>query len=140
MNQLLLAPTDVLFFRDGRPMGGSLSGHGAAWPLPTVTNAALHAALWRSGLADTAHAHSRKSGPQQISSRTELFGSLTSAGPFPVCTNGKAPTWFFQLRPMPAARPNSIRRRNQPAKALLPLRLPLPPLFRAPPPPIPCRS
>ena len=99
MNQILLAPTDVLFFRDGRPMGGSLAGHTAAWPLPTVTNAALHAALWRSGLADTAHTHTRKSGRERASTRGELFGSLTSAGPFPVCTNGKAATWFF---PAPA--------------------------------------
>jgi hypothetical protein len=99
MNQILLSPTDVLFFRDGRPMGGSLAGHTAAWPLPTVTNAALHAALWRSGLADSAHAHTRKAGVEHASARNERFGSLTTAGPFPVCTNGAAPTWFF---PAPA--------------------------------------
>lgn len=99
MNQILLAPTDVLFFRDGRPMGGSLAGHGAAWPLSTVTNAALHAALHRSGLAEAAHAHHRKSGRERAEGRQELFGSLTSAGPFPVCTNGAANTWFF---PAPA--------------------------------------
>ena len=99
MNQILLSPTDVLFFRDGRPMGGSLAGHTAAWPLPTVTNAALHAALWRSGLADSAHAHTRKAGRERASTRGELFGSLTTAGPFPVCTHGAVPTWFF---PAPA--------------------------------------
>jgi len=38
MNCILLEPTDVLFFRDGRPMAGSLAGHGAAWPLPNVVN------------------------------------------------------------------------------------------------------
>ena len=99
MNQLLLAPTDVLFFRDGRPMGGSLAGHGAAWPLPTVTNAALHAALWRSGLAAEAHAHGRDR-PDAIK-RAERFGSLTTVGPFPVCTNGRAHTWFYP-RPLDA--------------------------------------
>ena len=104
MNQLLLAPTDLLFFRDGRPMGGSLSGNGAAWPLPTVTNAALHAALWRSGLANQSHAHGRN-GPDAVN-RAERFGSLTTAGPFPVCTQGAAPTWFF---PAPAdARCNPV--------------------------------
>ncbi len=45
MNTILLQPTDVLFFRDGRPMTGSLAGHGAAWPLPNVINAAVHAGL-----------------------------------------------------------------------------------------------
>ena len=99
MNQLLLAPTDVLFFRDGRPMGGSLAGHGAAWPLPTVTNAALHAAFWRSGLAAESHAHGRDR--PDAPNRAERFGSLTTAGPFPVCTIGKASTWFFP-RPLDA--------------------------------------
>jgi CRISPR-associated protein Cmr3 len=97
MNELLLAPTDILFFRDGRPMGGSLAGHGAAWPLPTVTNSALHAALWRSGLAENARTHGRNR--PDSPERTERFGSLTTAGPFPVCTSGLAPTWFF---PAPA--------------------------------------
>jgi CRISPR-associated protein Cmr3 len=100
MNQLLLVPTDILFFRDGRPMGGSATGHGAAWPLPTVTNAALHAALWRSGLATQSHAHGRKQG-REIGAAKERFGSLTTAGPFPVCTNGTASTWFFP-RPLDA--------------------------------------
>jgi len=100
MNQLLLSPTDVLFFRDGRPLGGSSIGHGDAWPLPTVTNAALHAALWRSGLAETARTHVRRQGRAR-SNGNERFGSLTTAGPFPVCTNGKSPTWFFP-RPLDA--------------------------------------
>jgi hypothetical protein len=99
MNQLLLSPTDILFFRDGRPMGGSLAGHGAAWPLPTVTNAALHAALWRSGLAAESHAHGRDR--PDATNRAERFGSLTTAGPFPVCTNGTASTWFIP-RPLDA--------------------------------------
>lgn len=54
MNTLLLQPTDVLFFRDGRPMGGASAGHGAGWPLPTVTDAAFHA-LHRSDLKGHAH-------------------------------------------------------------------------------------
>jgi hypothetical protein len=96
MNSLLLHPSDVLFFRDGRPMSGSLSGAGAAWPLPTVTNAALHAALWRAGLAGQSHEHFDDKVAKTGSQR---FGSLVTAGPFPVCTNGAANTWFF---PAPA--------------------------------------
>ena len=95
MNTLLLEPTDTLFFRDGRPMGGSLSGHGAAWPLPTVTSAALHAALHRADF-EGVHAHRRgRSGVYQ-NDRDRLFGSLTTAGPFPVNPAGE---WFF---PRPA--------------------------------------
>ena len=99
MNTLLLRPTDTLFFRDGRPMGGSLAGHGAAWPLPNVLNAALHAALHRAGeIFDDAHVHrpGRSSNRPAEAGRTRKFGSLVTAGPFPVDGTGH---WFF---PRPA--------------------------------------
>jgi hypothetical protein len=94
MNTLLLQPTDVLFFRDGRPMSGSLAGHGAAWPMPNVINAAFHAALHRSGLAREAHSHRRgaRGVYAQDAQRDRKFGSLITAGPFPV-KDGR--TWFF---------------------------------------------
>lgn len=94
MNTILLQPTDVLFFRDGRPMTGSLAGHGAAWPMPNVINAAFHAALHRSGLANAAHSHRRGvSGLYaEDAVRDRKFGSLVTAGPFPV-KHGN--TWFF---------------------------------------------
>lgn len=108
MNTLYLEPNDVLFFRDGRPMSGSLSGHGAAWPLPTVTNAALHAALHRAmvdgSIRDTAgaqikvhgHDHHRRSGESVADVRK--FGSLVTVGPFPASADGK---WYFP-RPLDA--------------------------------------
>ncbi len=95
MNTLLFQPTDTLFFRDGRPMGGSSSGHGAAWPLPTVINAALHAALWRAGdaLADVHfHRAGRSSNRPGDAGRTRKFGSLVTAGPYPVGDSG---IWYF---------------------------------------------
>jgi CRISPR/Cas system CMR-associated protein Cmr3 (group 5 of RAMP superfamily) len=104
INTILLQPTDVLFFRDGRPMEGSLAGHGAAWPLPNVTDAAFHAALHRSGLDGHAHNHRRDAESQGKDNRR--FGSLVTAGPFPVHM-GSAPApgvgmgtppiaqWFF---------------------------------------------
>jgi hypothetical protein len=98
MNTILLHPTDVLFFRDGRPMSGSLAGHGAAWPLPNVLNAALHAALHRAGLSGV-HQHRRGRSGEYQNERDRKFGCLLTAGPFPVCTNGQAQTWFF---PRPA--------------------------------------
>ena len=100
MNTLLLTPSDTLFFRDGRPMSGSLGGHGAAWPLPNVTNAALHAALWRAGdTFTTAHRHRRgRSGAWDDGHRDRKFGSLITAGPFPVLDG----TWMFP-RPLDAA-------------------------------------
>lgn len=107
MNALLLQPTDVLFFRDGRPMSGSLPGHGAAWPLPTVTNAVLHAALHRAGL-EGVHGHDHRSGERAITD-ARRFGSLLTAGPFPVCPEGD---WFFP-RPLDTGvepdRPHLIR-------------------------------
>jgi CRISPR-associated protein Cmr3 len=105
MNTLLLHPTDTLFFRDGRPMSGSLSGHGAAWPLPTVLNAALHAALHRANLSDV-HEHKRGRSSDRASNaeRDRKFGSLTTAGPFPVDTSGQ---WYFPC-PADAQQKNSI--------------------------------
>lgn len=93
MNTLILEPTDVLFFRDGRPMGGSLSGHGASWPLPSATHAALHAALWRAGEAfQHVHTHRRgQCGKYENSKRDRKFGSLITAGPFPL----KDELWLF---------------------------------------------
>ena len=94
MNTILLQPTDVLFFRDGRPMTGSLSGHGAAWPMPNVINAAFHAALHRSGFGDEAHSHRRGACGVygEDARRDRKFGSLVTAGPFPVRDAG---AWFF---------------------------------------------
>jgi len=97
MNTILLQPTDVLFFRDGRPMEGSLAGHGAAWPLPSVTNAAFHAALHRAALTGV-YEHRRGLGGcyGEHAKRDRKFGSLVTAGPFPVSETG---SWLF---PRPA--------------------------------------
>jgi len=96
MNTILLQPNDVLFFRDGRPMNASLAGHGAAWPLPNVINAAFHAALHRAGLAGV---HEHRQGARgkyaENARRDRRFGSLLTAGPFPVSPAG---CWYF-LRP-----------------------------------------
>lgn len=97
MNQILLRPTDVLFFRDGRPMSGSLAGHGAAWPLPNVISAAFHAALHRAFPEPNGdHLHRVKVDGGYSEARTRRFGSLVTAGPFPVRKDG---AWFF---PRPA--------------------------------------
>jgi len=98
MNTILLQPTDVLFFRDGRPMTGSLAGHGAAWPMPNVINSAFHAALHRAKLdangAGKLHIHRRGSHGvyAEDALRDRKFGSLVTAGPFPVKDKK---TWFF---------------------------------------------
>lgn len=97
MNTLYLEPTDVLFFRDGRPMSGSLSGHGNAFPLPTVTNAALHAALHRAEIHGV-HSHRRGRSGEYTETRDRKFGSLVSAGPFPVLKDN---SWLFP-RPLDA--------------------------------------
>ncbi len=94
MNTILLSPTDVLFFRDGRPMEGSLAGHGAAWPLPNVISAALHAALHRADFRDT-HTH-RFIHQGNAAARSCRFGSLVTAGPFPVRVDETgSQRWFF---------------------------------------------
>jgi hypothetical protein len=72
-------------------MNGSLAGHTAAWPLPDTTNHALHAALHRASLKD-AHPHRRGRSGIYSDERDRKFGSLLTAGPFPVDDAGR---WFF---------------------------------------------
>lgn len=95
VNQILLRPSEVLFFRDGRPMGGSLAGHTVAWPSPDLTNLALHAALHRAELGDL-QVHRRGRHGHYSEECDRQFGSLVTAGPFPVEGENN---WFF---PRPA--------------------------------------
>lgn len=113
MNTILLQPTDVLFFRDGRPMSGSFAGHTAAWPLPDVTNHALHAALHRAGL-DGVHTHRRGRSGDYSAERDRIFGSLLTAGPFPVDASNR---WFFP-RPKDAQISGSVKVTLQPLHSL----------------------
>jgi len=112
LHQVLLQPTDVLFFRDGRPMAGSLAGHTAAWPLPDVTNHALHAALHRAGFSGV-HAHRSGRSGRYCNQRDRKFGCLTTAGPFPVAVADEqgrplpVPRWFFP-RPRDTIRAGTV--------------------------------
>ncbi len=115
MNTILLQPTDVLFFRDGRPMTGSYAGHTAAWPLPDLTNHALHAALHRAGLTDVhAHGHIERKNQRKQSAHRK-FGCLVTAGPFPVrVEENEKRTWFFP-RPKDALVAGSVEVTMMPA-------------------------
>jgi CRISPR type III-B/RAMP module-associated protein Cmr3 len=105
MNTIVLQPSDVLFFRDGRPMGGASSGQGAAWPLPSVINHAFHAALHRAEFEGVhKHVPGRSSSQRDYSDKNReekgrLFGCLSTAGPFPIRIDGGTHEWFF---PRPA--------------------------------------
>ena len=92
MKTLLLTPNDVLFFRDGRPMEGSLAGHSSAWCPPHLISHALHAALHRSGLKSHKHCAGVSSRRNYSGERNQVFGSLLTAGPFPVDADGN---WYF---------------------------------------------
>ncbi len=121
MNTILLQPTDVLFFRDGRPMSGSLAGHGAAWPLPHVISAAFHAALHRAFRDQpdlgTSHAHAGRdeNGQRRYAPKGERdrrFVDVWSLGPFPVNADGR---WFFP-RPADAQEAGTVAVTLQPAR------------------------
>ena len=128
MNTLILEPNDVLFFRDGRPMSGALSGHGAAWPLPGVIDGALHAAMYRADLKERSHPHrfADQNGLRDDNrgKSARFFGSLVSAGPFPVSPEKH---WYFQ-RPadilnnssLPALAPDVSDRSNWKSNSSLP--------------------
>ena len=99
MNAYTLEPQDLLFFRDGRPIA-TAGGHGARWPEPSVIFDAIHAALHRAFPQPAAWEHThrfgRSSDRDSRRDRTQRFGSLATAGLFPVWTDGR---WLF---PAPA--------------------------------------
>lgn len=97
MQRFSVTPTDLLFFRDGRPMetGEGSGGHGSRWPFPTVLFDAIHAALHR--------AFPENSAPQDWDVRHQArghngrqgdlrFGGLRTVGPFP---QEKSGDWLF---------------------------------------------
>ncbi len=87
-----LTPTDLLFFRDGRPMEtGEGAGHGARWPLPTVFFDALHAALHRA-FPEEQPWEFKHTGRKHRSGESFRFGQLRSIGPFPRIAEGQ---WMF---------------------------------------------
>jgi CRISPR type III-B/RAMP module-associated protein Cmr3 len=89
-----LTPTDLLFFRDGRPMAaGEGVGHGARWPLPTVFFDALHAALHRAFPAPQPWEGEGHVGRKKRQGESLRFGRLRTVGPFP--RNAKDGNWLF---------------------------------------------
>jgi CRISPR-associated protein Cmr3 len=97
MKTYTLKPQDVLFFRDSRPIdtGG---GHGARWPEPSIIFDALHAALWRAFPDPQPWEHAHHFGRSSdrpghgADPRSQRFGSLKTAGVFPVLDDGR---WVF---------------------------------------------
>lgn len=73
-------------------MSGSLSGHGGSWPTPNVIAAALRSALHRAEI-EAVHAHRvKKRDHTHKEERSYQFGSLVSAGPWPVSNED---LWYF---------------------------------------------
>lgn len=115
-----IAPNDILFFRDGRPMEGGASGHGANWPAPSIFFDALHAAFHRAfpeKAGDWDHEHRQgKSGKYNNEQRDQRFGSLQTFGPFPVRGNGCGEEWYV---PCPQ---DVVSSRNDELRRLVPLK------------------
>lgn len=110
-----ITPSDLLFFKDGRPMetGEGSGGHGARWPFPTVFFDAIHAALHRAfpesaGLQSWEHSH--KARGRNGREGQLRFGSLRTVGPFPRTGDGN---WLFpaplDARPGPDGHVHALR-------------------------------
>jgi len=78
--QIEIEPRDKLFFRDGRPMGGSQPGAGAEWPLPTIFHSAMLSAFQHRWPEPRQWEAVLTAGDEGRSMR---FGSLKTWGPFP---------------------------------------------------------
>lgn len=99
-HQIVLTPRDVLYFRDGRPIGGAADGNGAQWPLPTVWHSAVLSAFHRNfseedvGKYAKKHEHARTKpgnntykdknfGSREKARTKAVFGGVKTLGPFP---------------------------------------------------------
>ncbi|MDD5663621.1 MAG: type III-B CRISPR module-associated protein Cmr3 [Victivallaceae bacterium] len=85
--ELEIHPRDVLYFRDGRPLGGSNDGSGAMWPQPSIFHSAmlgaLHGSLGSSiGQWESNHHVTEKEAAKKSKVRFQ-FGGLKTWGPFP---------------------------------------------------------
>lgn len=92
-HQIVLTPRDVLYFRDGRPLGGAADGNGAQWPLPSVWHSAVLSAFHRNfseekvGEYAKKHEHARRGEKDknfhQLKRTKAVFGGVKTLGPFP---------------------------------------------------------
>ena len=114
MKTYQITPSDLLFFRDGRPMetGEGSGGHGGNWPFPTVFFDALHAALWRAFPNEVNWEPKRHTAKKNRQGEApQRFGNLKTCGPFPQVKD----QWYFP-RPLDACFD-----RNQTIQAMRPL-------------------
>ncbi|MBN2451738.1 MAG: hypothetical protein JXR77_15215, partial [Lentisphaeria bacterium] len=80
----LLAPRDLLFLRDARPMGAADAGLGAAWPRSDQLWNALVNAFHRQWPERQTWEHPHVKGEKDKARSSDRFGALTTAGPFPL--------------------------------------------------------
>ena len=79
-----IAPRDLLFLRDARPMQASDAGLGGNWPRPDqIWHAFISAFHYRWLTPQTWEHQHRKNKDDKLDS-SDRFGALKSAGPFPV--------------------------------------------------------
>ncbi len=91
MQTYTLAPRDLLFLRDARPMAASDAGLGANWPRPDqLWFAILHAfhRQWPDRQDWEGAAHVKRDKERTESS--DRFGALKTSGPFPLVQPGPA--------------------------------------------------
>ena len=82
--EIEIEPRDIMYFRDGKPIGASADGSGATWPLPTTFHSAMLSKL-NAQLGDEIKewegSHNRQDNePKNVRFN---FGGLKTWGPFP---------------------------------------------------------
>lgn len=92
--EIEIVPRDVMFFRDGHPLGGSADGNGAYWPLPSVFHSSIRASLVRRfgpviDSWESRHRPTEREKDRQKDKTTRFnFGGLKTWGPFPKDAEG----------------------------------------------------
>ena len=142
MKTYTFRPSDLLFFRDGRPID-AVGGYGARWPDAPLIFDALHAALHRAFPMPQEWEHHHRTGHSSTrdydAERNQRFGGLATAGIFPVFGNQwlfPAPAdWRISENSSGALRPTQVpsgARSNLPPPLCYPLLSPVEPSKKQP--------
>lgn len=81
--EIEIEPRDVMYFRDGKPIGASADGSGADWPMPSIFHSAMLSLLNNKLGSDIKEWEGKHSNCDDKKNVRFNFGGLRTWGPFP---------------------------------------------------------
>jgi len=86
--EINIKPRDIMFFRDGKPIGSSAEGSGVYWPMPNIVHSAIKSAINNHFGTEPTQWESKHSNREGENNTNHVFGGLKTWGPFIKDQNG----------------------------------------------------